>query len=160
MHERLGRCVHQRANLIDELWRNTARNLITRSEDNVRGVASSGEASEVDGHRNQSRQSTVRVQQQVRGVAEQNHDKKTKQDRNTVRLDCDSDASTPCGDVKRKQVGSENGSEDTEGCSKDPNSVEILQSNSVESEPLCEMAEWTSIPQPLVVDSGAAETVA
>ena len=43
----------------------------------------------------------------------------------------------------------------TEGCKKDPNIVEILLSSSVESEPLCEVAN----PQPLVVDSGPAETV-
>ena len=48
----------------------------------------------------------------------------------------------------------------TEGCKKDPNIVEILLGSSVESEPLCETAsEWTPTPQPLVVDSGAAETV-
>ena len=41
-----------------------------------------------------------------------------------------------------------------------PDLVGILLSSSVESEPLCEMAsEWTPMPQPLVVDSGAAETV-
>ena len=43
----------------------------------------------------------------------------------------------------------------TEGCKKDRNIVEILLSSSVESEPLCEMAN----SQPLVVDSGPAETV-
>ena len=33
-------------------------------------------------------------------------------------------------------------------------------SSSFESEQLCEMSsEWTPMPQPLVVDSGAAETV-
>ena len=34
----------------------------------------------------------------------------------------------------------------------------ILLSSSAEREPLCEMAsEWAPMPQPLVVDSGAAE---
>ena len=61
---------------------------------------------------------------------------------------------------RRKHVGGENGSEDTEGCKKEPNLVEILLSSSVAIEPLCEMAdEWTPVPQPLVVDSGVAETV-
>ena len=42
----------------------------------------------------------------------------------------------------------------------DPNFVEILLSSTPESEPLCETAsEWTPMPQPLVVDSGAVETV-
>ena len=51
-------------------------------------------------------------------------------------------------------------SEDTEGRKKDPNLAGMLLSSSVESEPLCEMAsEWTAMPQPLVVDSGAAETI-
>ena len=41
-----------------------------------------------------------------------------------------------------------------------PNHVRILLSSSSESEPLCEMSsEWTPMPQPLVVDSGASETV-
>ena len=41
-----------------------------------------------------------------------------------------------------------------------PESCRILLSSSSESEPLCEMSsEWTPMPQPLVVDSGAAETV-
>ena len=35
-----------------------------------------------------------------------------------------------------------------------------LVEQSSESEPLCEMSsEWTPMPKPLVVDSGAAETV-
>ena len=42
----------------------------------------------------------------------------------------------------------------------DPNPVGILLSSSSESEPLCEMSsESTPMPQPLVVDSGAAEKV-
>ena len=42
----------------------------------------------------------------------------------------------------------------------DPSLVGILLSSSSESEPLCEMSsEWTPMPKPLVVDSGAAETV-
>ena len=49
---------------------------------------------------------------------------------------------------------------DDEGCKKDPNFVGILLGSSADSEPLCEMAnEWTPTPQPLVVDTGAAETV-
>ena len=51
-------------------------------------------------------------------------------------------------------------SEDIEGRRKDPNLAGMLLSSSVESEPLCEMAsEWTPMPKPLVVDSGAAETI-
>ena len=66
-----------------------------------------------------------------------------------------------CEEEKREtQVGSGSVSEDTDGCKNDPNLVGILQMISVESKPSCEMAsEWTSMPQPLVVDSGAAETV-
>ena len=45
----------------------TARTIINRSEDDVRGIASSGEASEADVHQNQGGQATVCVQQQVRG---------------------------------------------------------------------------------------------
>ena len=58
------------------------------------------------------------------------------------------------------QAGSEDGSGDDEGCKKDPNFVGILLGSSADSEPLCEMTnEWTPTPQPLVVDTGAAETV-
>ena len=81
-----------------------------------------------------------------------------------MRFDCDGDASTSCGGCEKEkretQVGSEGESDDTQGCKKNPNFVGILQSSSVESAPLCEMSsEWTHMPQPLVVDSGAAETV-
>ena len=42
----------------------------------------------------------------------------------------------------------------------DRNLVGILLSSSSESEPPCEMSsEWTPMLQPLMVDSGAAETV-
>ena len=65
--------------------------------------------------------------------AEQSHDKQTKQDGNMVRLDGDSDASTSCGGCEEesgeKQAWSENGSEDDEGCKKDPNLVGILLSS-------------------------------
>ena len=64
-------------------------------------------------------------------IAEQNHDQETKQDGNIVRFDC--------GVRGEKQVGSENGSEVTGGCKKDPNIVGISLSSSVESEPLCEI---------------------
>ena len=65
-------------------------------------------------------------------------------------FDCGGDASAPRG-------GRE---EEKGGYKKDPNLVGILLSSSVESEPLCEMAsEWTPMPQPLVVDGGAAVTV-
>ena len=39
-----------------------------------------------------------------------------------------------------EQDGSENGSQDTEGCRNDPHFVRILLSSSVEGEPLCEIA--------------------
>ena len=59
-----------------------------------------------------------------------------------------------------KQAGSESGSKDEEGCKKDQNLVGILLGSSAENAPLCEMTnEWTPMPQPLVVDSGSAETV-
>ena len=68
-----------------------------------------------------------------------------------ARFDCDG------GDA---QVGNEGRSGDIEGRRKDPNLAGMLLSSSVESEPLCEMAsEWTPMPKPLVVDSGAAETI-
>ena len=77
-------------------------------------------------------------------IAEQHHDTTTRQDR----FECDSDASTSCG------------SGCTEKCEMDPNLVGILLSSLSPSDPLCEMSsEWTPMPQPLVVDSGAAETV-
>ena len=41
---------------------------------------------------------------------------------------------------EEEQDGSENGSEDTEGCRKDPNFVRILLSGSVDSELVCEKA--------------------
>ena len=70
------------------------------------------------------------------------------QDKKKVRFDYDSDASTSCG------------SECTEKCELDPNLVGILLSSSSESEPLCEMSsEWAPMPQPLVIDNGAAEAV-
>ena len=123
-------------NPVDELQRKTARNRITRSEDTFRGVASS----------------------------EQHRGKMMKQDRSTVRFECDGDVSTSCGGCEEErretQVGNECESEDTERRKKDPNFVGILLSSSVESEPLCEIAsEWTPMSQPLVVDSGVAETV-
>ena len=67
-------------------------------------------------------------------------------------------------DVKRRKekskTGVENGSEDREGCKKGPNLVGILLSRTVDSESLCEMtSKSTPMPQPLVVDSGAAEKV-
>ena len=97
-------------------------------------------------------------------IAEQSHDRRTEQDSNRVRFDCDSKVSKSCGGCEEKrgekQSGSENGSEDEGGCKKGPNRVRILLSSSAESEPFCEMAnEWTPMPQPLVVDRGAAETV-
>ena len=97
-------------------------------------------------------------------TAEQHRDKKTKQDQHMVRFDCDGDASTSCGGCEEgkgeTQVRSESGSDDTEGCKKDPNFGGIWPSSSVEREPLCEMAsESTPMPQPLVVDCGAVETV-
>ena len=55
----------------------TARNRIIRSDDDVRGVASSDEASEVEVQENQRRQSTVHVQQEVRG-----HHKRQEKTRN------------------------------------------------------------------------------
>ena len=49
--------------------------------------------------------------------------------RERVMFDCDSDGSTSCGGCEEErgeeQDGSENGSEDTEGCRKDPNLVGI-----------------------------------
>ena len=46
-----------------------------------------------------------------------------------------------------------------ERCEMDPNLVGVLLSSSSESEPLCEMSsEWTPMPQPLVVDSGGADS--
>ena len=60
----------------------TARKIINRSEDGVREVASSGEASEVDVKQNQSRQ--------IQAITEQGHDIKTQQERKTGIFDCDS----------------------------------------------------------------------
>ena len=79
-----------------------------------------------------------------------------------MRFACDGDASTSFGGCEEEkgetQVRSESRSEDTEGCKKNPNFVDILFCSTVENEPLCEMSsEWTPTPQPLVVDSGAAE---
>ena len=70
------------------------------------------------------------------------------QSTNIVRFACDSDASTSCG------------SECAEKCEAGPIFVGILLSRLSGSEPLCEMSsERTPMPQPLVVDHGAAETV-
>ena len=74
-------------------------------------------------------------------IAEQNHDKKTKKRWKYSEV---------CGGCEEgrgeKQIGSEDGSEDTEGWKKDPNLVEILLSGSVASEPLCEMANECGRP--------------
>ena len=100
----------QCANLVDELWRTTTRSQTTRSEDDLRGVASSDEASEVDGHQDQSRQSTVLVQQQVRGHREGGGD--------------ESKSGGGCEEERGEaQVGSECRPEGTEGRKKDPNFV-------------------------------------
>ena len=58
----------------------TARNRIIRSDDDVRGVASSDEASEVEVQQNQRRQSTVHVQQEVRGHHKRRQEK-TREDK-------------------------------------------------------------------------------
>ena len=112
-------------------------------------------------HHNHSTQSKVRVGQQIR---EQSRDKRTKQGRCMASFDCDGGAPVSCGGCGEErgdaQVGNEGRSRDIEGFRKDSNLPEMLLSNSVESEPLCEMSsEWTPMPQPLVVDSGAAETI-
>ena len=80
-------------------------------------------------------------------IAEQNPDKKTRQDRSAVRVDCESDASMSCGGCE-------------EGCKKDPHLVEILQTVQLKVNRCVEMtSDWTPMPQPLLVDSGAAQTV-
>ena len=112
-------------------------------------------------HHNHSKQSKVRVGLQIR---EQSRDKRTKQGRSIARFDCDGGAPVSCGGCGEErgdaQVGNESRSGGIEGLRKDSNLAGMLLSNSVGSEPLCEMAsEWTPMPQPLVVDSGAAETI-
>ena len=153
--------MHQCANPIDELWRKTARNRISKSEDNVRRVGSSGGASEVDVHQNQTRPGNRQFvcNNKLNANAGQNRDGKTKQDRSIVRFECDSDESTSCGACEgergQKQARRKHGSED-EGWKEDPNFVDILLSSSVGSEMA---SECLPVPQPLAVDSGAAATV-
>ena len=97
-------------------------------------------------------------------IAEQSRDKRTKQGRSIARFECDGGAPTSCGGCGEErsdaQVGNEGWSGDMEGRGKDPNLAGMFLRNSVVNEPLCEMAsEWTPMPQPLVFDSGAAETI-
>ena len=90
-------------------------------------------------HRNQTRPGNRQFvcNNKLNAIAGQNRDRKTKQDRNIVRLDWDSGESTSCGACEgergEEQARRKRGSED-EGWKKDPNFVEILLSSSVGSE--------------------------
>ena len=97
-------------------------------------------------------------------IAEQNRDKKTRKNRGMVRFDCDGDASALYRGCEEEKGDILDGEWRLVGehrrMQEGPEFRRILPSSSVESEPLCEMAsEYTPMPQPLVFDNGAAETV-
>ena len=89
----------------------TAKNRITRPEDDARGVANSDEAVESTCITTTAGNLKFVCDKKFEAIAEQSRDEKTKQGRTKARFDCDGGAPTSCGGCGEErgdaQVGNE-----------------------------------------------------